>query len=102
MSDKKMIQVPSEHPSKYNKMPKGLTGYWWETDNLICVPLVESQNEGDGKFTEWIKNLEDKHKMIFFPTIVSGRLDFILRKRGYQDAFVMDRDVGAVTGLAKI
>jgi len=96
-----MIQVPSEHPSKYNKMTKGLSGYWWETDNLICIPLVQSKNEGDGKFTEWLQVLELKGKMIFFPTIVSGRLDYILKKRGYQDAVVMDRDVGVVTGLAK-
>ena len=95
-----MIQIGNELPVKYNDMPSGLIGYWWETEHQICVPLVESVNEGDGTFSKWLDELKAKGKTIFFPTVVSGRLDTILRKRGYKEAFVMDRDVGGIDGLA--
>ena len=95
-----MIKVADAHPDKYLDMPKGLSGYWWETDNQICIPLVENQNEGDGTFSKWLTELEAKGKLIFFPTIVSARLDAILRTRGYQDAFVIDKEMGFVDGLA--
>ena len=99
-SNKEIIQVPDAHPSKYLDMPEGLRGYWWETDNQICVPLIENQHEGDGAFSKWLNKLEAKNKLVFFPTVVSGRLDMILRKRGYQDAFVIDKEMGLVDGLA--
>ncbi len=81
-----MIKIPDELPNKYLDMPKGLEGYWWETEHLICVPFVASRHEGDGSFIKWLKELEAKGKIVFFPTIVSARLDAILRKRGYVDA----------------
>lgn len=93
-----MIKVSSESPDKYKNMPPGLSGYWWETEHLICVPLVEAKQEGDGTFTKWLTVLDKKHKTIFFPTIVSGRLDFILRKHGYQDAYI---PFEGINGLAK-
>ena len=98
---KQMIEVPDAHPDKYLEMPNGLSGYWWEVDNQICVPFVASKNEGDGTFTKWLDELEVKKKLIFFPTIISARLDYILRKRGYEDAFVIDKIMGLVDGLAK-
>lgn len=96
-----MIKIPNEHPDKYLDMPKGLEGYWWETEHLICVPFVASQNEGDGSFTKWLKELETKEKIIFFPTIINARLNAILRNRGYRDAGIMDEQMGFVDGLAK-
>ena len=99
---RKVIPVPDAHPDKYLDMPQGLEGYWWETDNQICVPFVENRNEGDGTFSKWLTELESKGKLIFFPTIISARLDAILRKRGYQDAFVIDKEMGFVDGLAKL
>lgn len=74
----KLIVVPEEHPDKYKEMPSGLDGYWWETSKVICVPFVENLNEGDGSFSKWLTELESKNKIVFFPTIVSARLDFIL------------------------
>jgi len=100
MEFKEIIKVPDAHPDKYLDMPEGLEGYWWETDNQICIPLVASKNEGDGTFSNWLNELEGKGKLIFFPTIVSARLDHILRKRGYKDAFVIDKKMGLVDGLA--
>lgn len=98
----KYIKIPDENPTKFNDMPAGLGGYWWETVNKICIPFVENEHEGDGTFSRWLKELEAKHKIIFFPTIISARLDAILRARGYQDAGVNDDQLGCwVDGLAK-
>lgn len=80
------VVVPREHPTKYKKMPEGLVGYWWETKHLICIPDIYSNFEGRGNFSRWLSELEAKGKVIFFPTIVSARLDSILRRRGYIDA----------------
>lgn len=97
----KVIEIPDDHPEKFLEMPEGLEGYWWETEKQICVPLVIARNEGDGTFTKWLIELEGKHKLIFFPTIVSARLDRILRERGYVNAFAPDEYFGEVDGLAK-
>ena len=101
MTFEKTIEVPDAHPDKYLNMPDGLEGYWWETESQICVPFVASKNEGDGTFSKWLSELEAKNKLIFFPTIISARFDAILRKRGYQDAFTIDKTMGFVDGLAK-
>ncbi|GAI22754.1 unnamed protein product, partial [marine sediment metagenome] len=55
-------------------------------EHLVCVPFVESQKEGAGNFSRFLKDIESKGKMVFFPTIISARLDAILRKRGYIEA----------------
>jgi hypothetical protein len=94
------IRVPDDNPDKFLEMPKGLSGYWWETENQICIPFVENSNEGNGAFSKWLTELETKRKLIFFPTIISARLDAILRKRGYKDALVNDKEMGFVDGLA--
>ena len=78
--------VPEEHPNKYSDMPEGLNGYWWETEHLICIPFVASQNEGSGVFSKWLNELEAKGKAVFFPTIINARLDQLLRSRGFVDA----------------
>lgn len=96
-----MIQVPDAHPDKYLDMPEGLSGYWWETDDQICVPFVANNRKGDGTFSKWLTDLETKGKLIFFPTIISARLDAILRNRGYKDAYTIDKEMGYVDGLAK-
>lgn len=100
MKPKQCIKVPDEHPDKYLDMPEGLVGYWWETDNQICVPLVIAKSESDGSFSKFLKDIEAKGKLVFFPTIVNAKLDAILRKRGYQDAAAPDEIFGAVDGLA--
>lgn len=97
----KALKIGDESPEGYNEMPKGLTGYWWETKHQICVPVVFNNSEGDGTFSKWLSKLEAKGKVIFFPTIVSARLDFILRERGYDNAYVIDKDMGVVGGLGK-
>jgi len=96
-----IIEVPDVHPESYLDMPEGLSGYWWETDSQICIPFVANKKQGDGTFSKWLMELEAKGKLIFFPTIISARLDVILRKRGYKDAFVIDKEMGLVDGLAK-
>ena len=96
------LKIGDEHPTEFNDMPKGLAGYWWETEHQICIPVIFNNNEGDGTFGKWLDELEAKGKTIFFPTIVSARLDFILRNKGYQDAYVIDNEMGIISGLGKI
>ena len=85
----------------YLPMSEGLDGYWWETDKVICVPLVIAKRPG--AFSEFLKVIEAKNKTVFFPCIVSARLDAILRARGYEDAFVLDKEMNdVVDGLARI
>ena len=79
--------VPEEDPDKYNDMPEGLSGYWWETSHLICIPVVISEVEGSGVFSKWLDELGSKGKVVFFPTIISAKLNAILRSRGYVDAY---------------
>lgn len=100
MIDKQVIKVPDAHPDKYLDMPEGLNGYWWETEKQICVPFVLNTNEGDGTFSKWLTEIETKGKLIFFPTIISARLNAILRKRDYKDAFIVDKEMGFIDGLA--
>ena len=97
-----MIKIPEEHPNKFLDMPEGLEGYWWETEHVVCVPFVESRNEGAGNFSRFLKDIEAKGKIVFFPTIVSARLNAVLRGRGYEDSGIMDKEMGCfVDGLAK-
>lgn len=96
-----MIELPNETPIEYLNMPAGLQGYWWETDNMICVPVVIADRKGDGAFSQFLKDIEAKGKSIFFPTVISGYLDKLLRARGYQDGFVVDEQMGVVDGLVK-
>ena len=90
--------IPDEHPDKFLDMPEGLGGYWWETDNLVCIPFVEARKEG--AFSAFLKELNGKGKIIFFPTLISAKLDSILRSKGYVEAGVMDKMMGFVDGLA--
>ena len=96
-----ILVIPDEHPDKFLDMPEGLDGYWWETEHLVCVPSVASKREGSGIFSNWLNELEAKGKTVLFPTIISARLDAILRSRGYVDAGVNDEYLGFVDGLAK-
>ncbi len=97
-----ILLVPNEDPDKFLAMPEGLVGYWWETDNEICVPLVIAEHEGSRIFTGWLTEIETRGKLIFFPTIISARLAAILRKRGYVAAVAKDKEFGYVDGLAKV
>lgn len=99
--EKTIKLIPDESPDKYLDMPEGLSGYWWETEHLVCVAFVASKNEGEGTFGKFLKTLEAKGKVVFFPTIVSARLDTILRTRGYVDSGTPDKYFGFVDGLAK-
>ena len=101
MNTNKVMEVPDEHPDKFLEMPEGLDGYWWETTSQICIPFVANLNEGNGNFGKWLISLEKKGKLIFFPTIISARLEAMLRKHGYRDAVVNDENFGYVDGLAK-
>lgn len=104
MKPKTILVIPDEFPDKYLDMPDGLDGYWWETENLICVPFVAAQNEGNGSFSRFLKEIEAKGKWIFFPTIISARLNYILRARGCKDAVTPKPDATFgehIFGLAK-
>lgn len=92
--------VPNEHPTHFKNMPKDsdLDGYWWETVNLICIPLIESTRKG--AFSEWLTKLEAKGKLIFIPGIINARLYERLLKRGYVPAGCEDEMLGFVDGLA--
>lgn len=57
--------------------------YWWETD-MVCVPWVMGNNPQ--AFLCWLRELEAKGKPVFFPTVINGRLDALLRHRDYVDA----------------
>jgi len=96
-----VIKIPDEHPDHFDNMPDGLEGYWWETEHLICVPLVIAKNEGDGSFSKFLRQIEAKDKLVFFCTIVSGKLDAILRAKGYGNAGTNDKYFGWFDGLAK-
>jgi len=84
--DIEVLFTPDELPDRFLDMPEGLDGYWWETEHLVCIPFVASGKEGSGIFSNWLNELEAKGKVVFFPTIISARLDAILRARGYVDA----------------
>ena len=85
---------------KYLDMPPGLDGYWWETDDFICVPVVIAKRKG--AFSLFLKELSAKNKTIFFPTIISAKLDALLRAKGFQDAYIKDEMMGIVDGLALV
>lgn len=93
-----MKLVPDETPDKYLVMPEGLEGYWWETKGLICIPFVEAHK--NGAFSSFLKDICSRGKVVFFPTIISARLDVILRAKGFEDAGVLDTFFGFVDGLA--
>ena len=84
----KQIQIipNNETPTCYKDMPDGLSGYWWETEHYICVPVVIAEKEGDGAFSKWLRHLEAKGKIVHFPTVISSKLESILRTRGYVDS----------------
>ena len=80
-------QIPPEGAGPYKQPPVGLSGYWWETEHQICVPVIASAHPGDGTFGKWLRELEAKGKIVIFPTVISARLDRILRARGYITAW---------------
>jgi hypothetical protein len=96
-----MREVPNVTPTEYQKPPETLSGYWWEESSVICIPFIESKQEGKGNLSRWLGTLESRGKIVFFPTVISARLDSILRKRGYEDAFIPYTELGYVDGLAK-
>lgn len=86
MDKVEILLISDEHPDRFLDMPGGLSGYWWETEHLVCVPFVTSKIEGSGAFSRFLGELEVKGKIVFFSSIISAKLDTILRKRGYVDA----------------
>jgi len=86
----KPLIVPKAEPEKNLPMPDGLQGYWWETNEVICVPVVITQKAGT--FSLFLKNILSKGKIVFFPTVVSARLDAILRAKGFVDAITEMND----------
>lgn len=92
--------IPNDTPTEYLPMPPDLEGYWWETEHLICVPLVESRRMGACQ--QWLRTLEGKNKIIFIPTVVNHAFEQRLRKHGYIDAFAEDEEMGMVAGLAYV
>ena len=84
--------LPNEQPQKYIAMPTGLGGYWWETEDMVCVPFVESYRRG--AFSLFLRRLAEKGKVVFFPTIVSAKLEAILVAKDYIPAGVNDKLMG--------
>mgnify|MGYP001576036037 CR=1 FL=1 len=99
MATIRSVQIDLGRPTRpYRKMPAGLYGYWWETERGICVPLIASYHQGDGTFSTFLNTLRQKRKTIFFPTVVSARLDAILRAKGFIDCWVKG-NVERIDGL---
>lgn len=94
------IKFQAESPSTYNDMPEHLSGYWWESSDLVCIPLVASQSPQ--VFLRFLRRCEGIHKPVFFPTVISGRLDTLLRRRGYVNAVTVSDEQGVVEGLLLI
>ena len=72
-------------PESYNDFTGDLEGYWWETQ-IICVPFVASKSPR--AFLRFLNDIESRGKPIFFPTVISARLDKLLRMRGYVDGVI--------------
>lgn len=94
-------RVRAQEVSAFRSLPRPLGGYWWESEQVICVPVVWNTQPGDGSFGRFLQFIENKGKIVFFPTVISARLTSILRSRGYDDAFAMDEHMGFVDGLAR-
>lgn len=77
---------PTDEPFK--EMPSQLDGYWWETDHQICIPVIMSHSPRS--FLLFLSEQEGKGKAVVFPTVISGRLEKLLRLRGYVDSVVYD------------
>jgi len=94
-----LLKLPNETPSRYEQMPPHLDGYWWVTEHIICIPFIETDSRGS--FKKFMIKLERQHKIIFFPTIISARLQDICERNGYIPASVIDEEMGFVDGMAK-
>ena len=79
---------PSDHTNSGScqALAPPLGGYWWETERQVCVPLITSASPK--KFMEFLAAQEAKGKAVVFPTVISLRLDRLLRHRGYVDSVV--------------
>jgi len=95
-----MIELHPTLPSRYNEMPEGLDGYWWESEDTVCVPVVSAAEPK--AFVSFLREIESRGKTVFFPTILNERLYKLLMLRGYQPAYVEDNLMGIVDGLALI
>ncbi len=67
-------------------MPKGLDGYWWETERALCVPWIAS--DSPHVFVKFLMQCEAKGKQVIFPCVINERLSILLKRRGYKDAFL--------------
>ena len=88
-----MKEIPQSNikwPDAMQQPPPGIYGYWWEDDKVVCIALIEGTNK-KGLFREWMVELEKKNKIIYFPTVIGARLLDILRRNGYEDAYVYDK-----------
>ncbi len=70
-------------PGPFHDLTSPLDGYWWESDKIVCVPFVGSQKPQ--AFVVFLGEMEAKGKPVLFPTVVNGRLDTLLERRGYEE-----------------
>ena len=64
-------------------LPAPLYGYYWESDDTLCVPFIASSGHPKA-FLHFLTAIEVKGKQVIFPTVINFRLARLLKNRGYQ------------------
>jgi len=67
---------------EFQDCPSPLDGYWWENDEMVCLPLVASKGHPRALLA-FLSSLEDKGKKVFVPSVINARLAKLLELRGY-------------------
>ena len=62
-------------------------GVWGDVfirGNKAIIPVVFSENQGQGNFKKWLDEIEKEFKVVQFNTIINADLARYLLKRGYK------------------
>lgn len=77
------------------QLAPGVQGYTLDLEGQLWVPLVISEDPGQGNVSRYLDNLP-RNRTVRFPNVISPRLERMLERRGFRLVFDITEEWGAV------
>lgn len=87
------VIIPGQEPL----LAPGVRGYTVECDGELWIPVVFAEREGAGDVGRYLDTLP-KDKTVIFPTVLSARLEGMLKRRGFALERVYCKELGQSIG----